>query len=453
MQDLLMSFYGDDFTGSTDAMECLELNGIPAVLYLDPPTPEQVAAQFPEVRGVGVAGVSRTMSPAQMDEELTPTFEKLKRLNAAFFHYKICSTFDSSPEIGSIGRAIDIGSRVFESAAVPLVVGAPFLRRYVAFGNLFARVGETTYRLDRHPTMSRHPITPMTESDLRVHLSRQTGRRIESIDVWHMERSEDAAAERLHELIDDGAEIIVFDTLDTAHMKAIGKAAWGLKGERTAFLVGSSSIEFSLGMYLQSVGVIDPVTTPRDAGRADPIVVVSGSCSPGNDVQIERALDDGFAGLQLDAAGLVDPATADATRETAVQDTIDTLERGQSVVLYSARGPEDPVIAATNQRLGQLGLDSKSIGWRLGAQQGLLLREILERTELKRACVAGGDTCGHAAKQLGLYALRMVIPVAPGAPLCRAYSEDARFNGLELSLKGGQNGAADYFVQIRNGKA
>ncbi|MBV5333578.1 four-carbon acid sugar kinase family protein, partial [bacterium] len=50
------------------------------------------------------------------------------------------------------------------------MVGAPFLRRYVAFGNLFARAGDITYRLDRHPTMSNHPITPMTEGDLRLHL-------------------------------------------------------------------------------------------------------------------------------------------------------------------------------------------------------------------------------------------------------------------------------------------
>ena len=51
---------------------------------------------------------------------------------------------------------------------------------------------------------------------------------------------------------------------------------------------------------------------------------------------------------------------------------------------------------------------------------------ILERTGLRRACVAGGDTCGFAAKQLGIFALQMVIPVAPGAPLCRASSDAAR---------------------------
>ncbi len=453
MTGLLMTFYGDDFTGSTDAMECLELNGIPAVLYLEPPDRAQVEDQFPHVRGVGVAGVSRTMTPAQMDEELTAQFEALRALDAPFFHYKICSTFDSSPEIGSIGKATDIGFKVFDPPAVPLVVGAPFLRRYVAFSNLFARVGDVTYRLDRHPTMRRHPITPMIESDLRVHLARQTSRRIESIDLWHMAQSEDAAETRMRELIQQGAEIIVFDTLDTNHMMAIGRAIWGLRNGPTVFLVGSSAIEYSLGMYLQSTGELEPAEVVRDAGRADPVVVVSGSCSPGNDAQIQHALDNGFAGMRLEGPQLVDPATSDAAREVAVRQALEILGRGRSIVLFSARGPDDPAIAATNARLAELGLDPKSVGWRLGSQQGKILREILDRSPLRRACVAGGDTCGHASKQLGVFALRMVIPVAPGAPLCRAYSTDSRFDGLELSLKGGQNGTAEYFVQIRNGKA
>ena len=35
---LLLTFYGDDFSGSTDAMEVLALAGVPTRLYLDPPT-------------------------------------------------------------------------------------------------------------------------------------------------------------------------------------------------------------------------------------------------------------------------------------------------------------------------------------------------------------------------------------------------------------------------------
>jgi uncharacterized protein YgbK (DUF1537 family) len=68
-----------------------------------------------------------------------------------------------------------------------------------------------------------------------------------------------------------------------------------------------------------------------------------------------------------------------------------------------------------------------------------------------RVCVTGGDTCGQVSRELGIYALRMVIPVAPGAPLCRASAREDRFHGLQVSLKGGQNGADDYFGRILQG--
>jgi uncharacterized protein YgbK (DUF1537 family) len=99
----------------------------------------------------------------------------------------------------------------------------------------------------------------------------------------------------------------------------------------------------------------------------------------------------------------------------------------------------------------QIGLDPKTIGSRLGTQQGMMLRDILERTDLRRVCVAGGDTCGYATKQLGIYALQVAAPIAPGAPLCRASSDQPRFDGLEIALKSGQLGTVDFFQRILKG--
>ena len=64
-------------------------------------------------------------------------------------------------------RVIDVAADIFPGAPfVPLVVGAPVLGRFCVFGNLFARFGREPgpYRLDRHPSMSRHPTTPADES-------------------------------------------------------------------------------------------------------------------------------------------------------------------------------------------------------------------------------------------------------------------------------------------------
>ena len=149
---LKLAFYGDDFTGSTDVMESLALMGIPTVLFIEPPTigiiknfdfkNKLFANQQPQV--AGVAGISRSFSPQQLQHNLPAIFKKIAEWNAAYFHYKICSTFDSSPQTGSIGLAIDIAANYFESRFIPLMVGMPRLNRFVVFGNLFARVNGIT---------------------------------------------------------------------------------------------------------------------------------------------------------------------------------------------------------------------------------------------------------------------------------------------------------------------
>ena len=77
-------------------MEAMAAAGVPTVLCLEPPTPA-LLQRFPDVRCVGLAGSSRGRSPAWMDEELPKAFASLAALGAPILHYKVCSTFDSSP--------------------------------------------------------------------------------------------------------------------------------------------------------------------------------------------------------------------------------------------------------------------------------------------------------------------------------------------------------------------
>src|SRR3954447_14972905 len=89
----LLTFYGDDFTGSSAVMEVTAFAGLPTVLFLNLPTPEQLA-QFADHRVIGIAGIARSQSPAWMDRNLPPVFELLRSLGAPIVHYKVCSTFD-----------------------------------------------------------------------------------------------------------------------------------------------------------------------------------------------------------------------------------------------------------------------------------------------------------------------------------------------------------------------
>ena len=77
MSKLLLTFYGDDFTGSTDALEQLTLAGIRTMLFIQPPTAAQLR-KFPGLQAVGVAGMTRSLTPDAMEKELRPALKKLK---------------------------------------------------------------------------------------------------------------------------------------------------------------------------------------------------------------------------------------------------------------------------------------------------------------------------------------------------------------------------------------
>lgn len=450
MTNLYLTFYGDDFTGSTDVLEALVLGGVSTVLFLEPPTPERIAEQYADIQAVGVAGISRTMTPEQMRAELPPIFNALRALNAPLFHYKVCSTFDSAPHIGNIGQAIEIGLNIFESDHVPLMVGAPALKRYVAFGNLFATIDDQTYRLDRHPTMKHHPITPMTEADLRLHLAQQTERKIGLIDMRHLSDASTLQA-RYAQLVDEETDIVLFDTLTDEHVLTIGRQMWAMRGDKPLFIVGSSGVEFALTAYWRDAKRINAASHIEPAGAVEQIAVVSGSASPPTAAQIHHAIASGFHPIRLDSVDLIDPDMADAARQRALDKAINAVNDGQSVMIFSTIGSDDPAIEATRARMTELGINPNEIGARLGSQQGRLLRELLEQTNLRRVCVAGGDTCGHSARQLDLYALEYRMPIAAGAPLCVARSHNPAFDGLEIALKAGQFGQADYFTRVLNG--
>lgn len=461
MDDLLLTFYGDDFTGSTDVLESLSLNGVSTVLFLEEPTPEAVE-RFEDMRALGMAGTSRSMTPDEMDNELPSAFETLGTFNPELCQYKVCSTFDSSPDIGSIGRAIEIGQETFDSPFVPVVVSIPSNEsrgRYVVFGNLFAAVGGTAYRIDHHPTMSQHPVTPMTEANLTRHLGEQTDHEIGLLDIRTVDKKDESELENELESAISNSEIVVFDALNSDHQQKIGRLIWEYckkrDGDEPLFSASSSGLNYALSHYWRSADIVSAANESESAEAVEQILVMSGSASPVNREQIDWALANGFEGIRLDAPRLVGPDEAANAREEAIDAALAVLTDGGNPLLYSVRGPEDSAIEQTNERLDKLNIDRSRVGALLGNEQGKISRAILDEASIDRVCIAGGDTSGHVAPHLDIFALEFVVPVGPGSPLCRAASRDPRFDGLEIALKGGQvqtvHSEADYFGAVRNG--
>jgi uncharacterized protein YgbK (DUF1537 family) len=454
----MLAFYGDDFTGSTDALEAAAVAGARAALFLEPPDAARLA-RYPGIQVIGIAGSTRSLGPAEIEAELRPALAALRALGARHIHYKVCSTFDSSPSIGSIGRAADVGASVCPGAFIPLLVGAPQLGRYCAFGNLFARMGTVgvgaVYRLDRHPGMSRHPVTPMDEADLRQHLAKQTRKRIGLFDLLQLDLPPEARLARLRELVAGGFEVILFDILEGRDLAAIGAMidAYASPG-RPFFSVGSSSIVTALGAAWAAQGLLEPRGAWADPGPAEPLLVVSGSGSPVTERQISHALAHGFSEAPLDAAILAGPGAEGELRRIK-SEVGGLLRSGRSVIVHTCRGGDDPRFSSGARAFqGQDGggTDSRTLAARsLGGALGRIAAAALAASGVRRVVVAGGDTSTYAARALGIEALEMITPIVPGAPLCLAHAPGSAVDGLEVNFKGGQLGGDDYFERVSRG--
>ena len=436
-RNILLAFYGDDFTGSTDALEFMSRAGAKTVLFIEPPAKEQLA-KHPGLQAFGVAGMTRAMAPAEMEQVLLPAFKQLKKCGARHIHYKVCSTFDSSPLVGSIGKAIDVGAAVFKNKFTPLLVAAPALGRYCLFGNLFARMGigsdGAIHRLDRHPSMSKHPVTPADESDLRVHLSRQTDKQSGLLDITQLAKKKELITKEIDKLAKQN-DIILFDAVDQQQLLLIGELIDEQAKSGTLFSVGSSGIEMALGQYWNEQKILQPVTEWERPGKSAPLLVVSGSCSPVSTAQIEWAKANDFAEVIVDTAAIC--ADDKKSMGNSIWAAQVQLQEGKSVIVHTNGSVKPSKLLPADKS---------------GPALGSIAKEIAAQKLFSRLVIAGGDTSSYAARAMGIESVEMIAPLAPGAPLCKANAPGSPVDGLEVNFKGGQVGGEDYYGVLLNGR-
>lgn len=445
----LVAWYGDDFTGAAATMEVLAFAGLPSMLFLEPPSTEQLA-RFPDLRGIGVASTARAEGPEWMRTHLPGIFAQLAALKPGLLHYKVCSTLDSSPRVGSIGCAIEIGADLLGATTVPVLVAAPQMRRYQTFGQLFAGHGDEVFRLDRHPVMSRHPVTPMDEADVAKHIARQSERIRGCTLTLERMAEETSCPAAIEDAFTDEITALAIDSWDAISETIAGQLLWKNRTARP-FVAGSQGVEFALVRHWRNTGALPPATQPAGIGRSDAMVSVSGSVSPTTADQIAWSKANGFASIPFDASLVCRGGAAQEKAEArAKAAALTALSEGRDPLIHTAEGPDDPAVARFRATVAATGADIGKVNRQTGEALGRILFDVLSASRARRAVISGGDTSGHATRQLGVYALSVLAPTIPGASIFNAYA-DGPMDGLELALKGGQMGSPDYFGWVRNG--
>jgi uncharacterized protein YgbK (DUF1537 family) len=415
-------WFGDDFTGATDTLAELATRGLGALLFLGLPDAARLERAGP-LDAVGIAGATRSMAPTAMAATLRPVGEFFQALGVRLMHYKCCSTFDSAPEAGNLGTALASLAPGFPHPFRPVVGGQPNLGRYLLFANLFAAAGTggTVHRIDRHPTMSRHPVTPMGEADLRLHLAAQG---VAAALLPYPAYGQDVAAleQAVERLLESVPQAVLMDVSREEDLAAIGALLRRQAARAPLLAVGPSSVA-----QAWCAGRSRQPGRPALGPKPGPVLVLAGSLSPVTRAQVEAA--PGYRRLGFDPGLLAaDPGALEALAEAAGR----LLEAGEDVLLLTETpggGALPPGEAA--------------------AASARLLAAVLRRRPVRRLGIAGGDTSSIGVQALDLWGLSHAGTIAPGVALCHGHGDDPALHGVEIMLKGGQMGAPDLLAQFR----
>jgi uncharacterized protein YgbK (DUF1537 family) len=397
-------FYGDDFTGSVDALLQFRRAGLSGVLITGP----EVEGESADV--VGIAGTARSLPTEQMASEVVPSLQRLRDLGPQIVQYKACSTADSAPHTGSIGRVLELALELFPGSPVPIVFAQPDAGRYTFFGHHFARDDGVVYRLDRQPTMSTHPVTPVHESDLRLHLGEQTALELGGL---HWPSYDD-----LGRLLDAARQPgVICDAVNDAQLDSLAEAI--LASQRQRFVIGSGGISGAIGRCANVAKRLPPLTTT--VNKADgPTLVLNGSRS-----RLSRR--------QVDAAAAAGWFVLDLFAEETPERVHAALATGSGVLVDSS--------------ISRRSAPSAEVEDRLAAISDASLRQ-----QNIRLVLSGGDTSGNVLRRLGIERLRIVAQPWGNVALCHASGPAPHLQNVELVLKGGQMGHVSLFDDIRLGR-
>jgi uncharacterized protein YgbK (DUF1537 family) len=422
---LKLGCVADDFTGATDLANNLVRAGMRVVQTIGVPS-----GPVEGVDCVVVALKSRTAPVAQAVAQSVAAARWLRAQGAPQVYFKVCSTFDSTPQgnIGPVAQALmaDAPTGPDEpDAGFALVTPAfPENGRTVFKGHLF--VGDVL--LSDSP-MRHHPLTPMTDANLvRVMQAQLRDAQAGLIDHRVVAQGVAAVRARIEQLRAQGVAFGIADAVNDADLRTLAAAT-----QHLAVVVAGSGLAIGIPALhgLQPSARAAQMPPPRGT-RA----VVSGSCSAATNAQVADFIARGGAALAIDPLRL---AAGEDLAAQALVWALPRLPQQAPVLVYATAEPE--AVRAVQAQLG---------GDRAGALVEATLARVaagLVQAGVGQLLVAGGETSGACVQALGITQLRIGPQIDPGVPWCHAGLAEPAGGGLHLALKSGNFGGVDFFTR------
>lgn len=403
---MLFGAIGDDFTGSSDLGLMLADGGMRTVQYVGTPN---VPAE-PDVDAGIVALKTRSVPVKEAIEKSLEAYHWLKAQGCEQFMFKYCSTFDSTAD-GNIGQVIDaLVDEIGTDKPIVLCPVFPGAGRSIYQGHLF--VNDT---LLSESGMQNHPLTPMTDPDIRRVLAPQTVRKVGHLPLSDILKGK--AHTRLLTEASAGRQLVVCDAVSEDNLYDIAKAA-----AHFPLITGGSGIALGIPANFGKTAA-NAANWVKSNAR---VLCLSGSCSIATRGQIKEHENVGGSLLKLDADDVI---SGNMDAEKAL-----SWAKGQTTLplIYSSDDPEQ-VKAVQNK----YGLEVAASAFEN------LFSEIANKASshgFGAIISAGGETSGAVVEALNADALEIGPMIDPGVPAIKVSGQD-----LVLALKSGNFGAPDFF--------
>jgi uncharacterized protein YgbK (DUF1537 family) len=408
---MILGAVADDFTGATDLANNLVRAGMRAVQTIGVPTADDAA----DADAVVVALKSRTAPVEEAVAQSVAAARWLLERGAQQIYFKVCSTFDSTPQ-GNIGPVAEALMALVKAQSVLVTPAFPENGRTVFKGHLF--VGDLL--LSDSP-MRDHPLTPMTDANLvRVMQAQCRRERVGLVDQRVVARGAQAVRDRLQALRGQGTAFAIADAVSDEDLRTLAAAAHDSK-----LVVAGSGVAIGIPALYGLAPGAHASHLPQARGMR---AIVSGSCSAATNEQVAAFIASGGAAFAVDPLRI---AAGEDVVAAALDWTRDRLSVGTVLVYATADA------AAVRDVQAQLGAQ----------RAGALVEETLARIAqglvaagAGQLLVAGGETSGACVQRLGIRRLRIGPQIDPGVPWC--FAEDRQ---LHIALKSGNFGGRDFF--------
>lgn len=406
----------DDFTGAADIANTLAkasggARGFATTQFIGVPDD----AADPACEAGVVALKSRSIPADQAVAQSLAALRWLQQQGCRQIVFKYCSTFDSTHG-GNIGPVAEALADALDVSGVVVCPAFPATGRTVYRGNLF--VGDLPLA---ETGMRKHPLTPMTDSDIRRWLRAQAKHPVGSIS-WHPDYGDGASLRAaLTEAASRGERLVVVDAITEADLIAIGSAC-----ADAPLLTGGSGIALGLARNYRDRLPVHEVGLRPQAG---PEAVFAGSCSQATLQQISIHKT-AHPSLQVSVAAVMEGgADIDGIVAFVLGHT------GRNPLVYSSDAPE--LVASVQERYG-----ANTVAAALDAVFASVATRLVAGG-VARLVVAGGETSGAVVSALGLRAMSIGPEIDPGVPAVSAIGGPP----LALALKSGNFGGPDFFAR------